>query len=96
MQKRCWLPTFPSVYILDFSRISGLTGTAVEFMLTFRTRFHVDVTSFHSAEYFEAEEVLFKWSSRKVLTIADLLLGIEASKLDDTIIQGNGGSKRIK
>ncbi len=72
----------------------GLTGTdAVEFMLAYGTHFHVDVTSFNSAEYFDDEGVLFSWSARKVLTIADLVLGIEASKLDDTIIQGNGNSK---
>lgn len=72
----------------------GLTGTdAVEFMLAYGTHFHVDVTSFNSAEYFDAEGVLFSWSARKVLTIADLLLGIQASKLDDTMIQGNGNNK---
>lgn len=72
----------------------GLTGAdAVEFMLAYGTRFHVDVTSFNSAEYFDDEGVLFSWSARKVLTIADLLLGIQASKLDDTMIQGNGNSK---
>lgn len=68
----------------------GLTGIdAVEFIIAFGNRFNVDVSSFNSLKYFDADGIIFKWSQKNDLTINDLLLGIINSKLDETTIQKN-------
>lgn len=66
----------------------GLTGwDALEFIVSYGKRFHVDVTLFQFADYFGAEGSIWHFSPKTVLTIHHLWLGIQHSKLDDEIIQ---------
>lgn len=77
----------------------GLTGDdAIEFILAFSKRFHVDVSNFKATDYFEAEGdkilptiwrhlINKKEPLKKQLILGDLERAAIRGKLDDTIIE---------
>lgn len=69
----------------------GIYGDdAIEFILEYAKEFDVDISNFMAADYFSGEGVdifhFFRRKKMKELAIGDLLKGIEAGKLDDSVI----------
>lgn len=76
----------------------GITGDdAIDFLLAYGKAFHVDVSKFMAADYFDGEgyEILptifrmftgKKKKQNKILTVAHLEKGILAGRLDEIII----------
>ncbi|GAB2706732.1 hypothetical protein GCM10011495_39380 [Hymenobacter frigidus] len=67
---------------------------ANDLLLAYAKTFHVDVTQFPAADYFDGEGLdVLAWfrpvkPRRKELTVGHLQRGIEAQRLDETITQG--------
>ena len=67
---------------------------ATDLLLAYAKTFHVDVSRFMAADYFDAEGLdVLAWFrptklQRKALTVGHLQRGIEAQRLDEAIIQG--------
>ena len=67
---------------------------ATDLLLAYAKTFHVDVSHFRAADYFDAEGLdVLAWfrpvkPRRKELTVGQLQRGIEAQRLDEAIIQG--------
>jgi hypothetical protein len=67
---------------------------ATDLLLAYAQTFHVDVSRFRAADYFDGEGLdVLAWfrpvePPRKVLTVGHLQRGIEARRLDEMIIQG--------
>lgn len=66
---------------------------ATDLLLAYAKAFHVDVSRFPAADYFDGEGVdVLAWfrpvkPRRKELTVGHLQRGIEAQRLDETITQ---------
>lgn len=67
---------------------------ATDLLLAYAKTFHVDVSCFMAADYFDGEGVdVLAWfrlvkPRRKDLTVGHLQQGIDAQRLDEAIIQG--------
>ena len=67
---------------------------STDLLLAYARAFHVDVSHFPAADYFDGEGLdVLAWfrpvkSRRKELTVGHLQRGIEAQRLDETITQG--------
>ena len=67
---------------------------ATDLLLAYAKAFHVDITQFPAADYFDSEGIdVLAWfrlvkPRRKELTVGHLQRGIEAQRLDETITQG--------
>lgn len=67
---------------------------ATDLLLAYAKTFHVDVSHFMAADYFDGEGLdVLAWfrpvkPHRKDLTVGHLQRGIEAQRLDETIIHG--------
>ncbi len=67
---------------------------AMDFLVAYAKTFHVDLTQFMAADYFDGEGIdVLAWfrpakARRKELTVGHLQSGIEAKRLDEVIIQG--------
>jgi hypothetical protein len=82
------------------SRDLGVYGDdAVEFLVAYGAHFHVDVSGFMAADYFDGEGMdvlggllravgLAKSRNRKELTVGHLQRGIAAKRLDEQVIAG--------
>ena len=72
----------------------GVCGDdAVEFLVAYAKNFHVDVSHFMGADYFDGEGLyflsLFKVKrTKKELTVGHLQRGIDARRLDEQVIHG--------
>ena len=66
---------------------------AMDFLLAYGKTFHVDVSQFMAADYFDGEGIdVLAWfrpvkARRKELTVGHLQRGIDAKQLDEAIIQ---------
>lgn len=67
---------------------------AIDLLLAYAKTFHVDISYFMAANYFDGEGVdVLAWfrpvkPRRKELTVGHLQRGIDAQRLDEAIIQG--------
>ena len=68
---------------------------AIEFLMKYSERYHVDLSNFMAADYFYGEsevffsrlvEWLLKKRRKKILTVRHLLKGIRVGKLDEKVI----------
>jgi len=100
IEKERWKYPFKLTSNIEIEKDLKINGDdAVEFIIAFGKEFGVDVSKFKAADYFDSEGLdiigwltnLFKEkiSSKKTLTIGDLVAGIKAGRLDDEVIKAS-------
>ena len=87
----------PSVAIIastEMQRDLGVYGDdAMEFLLAYSKAFHVDLSQFMAADYFDGEGMdILAWfkpsKKRKELTAGHLQQGIDAKRLNEQLLHG--------